>query len=456
VELDAEALWQTAVTVLRTVAAAAPNDFRIAGLALAAQAGSTVPVDAHGAPLAPMITWLDRRADELVSAWQADGTAQHIRQRSGWHPHSGLAIASIAWHVREVPDVTGRTHRFLDAQDYLLLRLTGRAVTDRSAGGVTALIDHATGAWDAGLCELAGIRPAHLPELALAGTAVGPLLPEVRRDTGLPEDTTVVVGGHDQSCAALGMGVTAAGEVMLAAGTAWVITALTDAVTVAQIPAQMDLNFHVVPQMHTVSRLLGGFGATVEWWLNVVWGAEDGATRLSRAERFAALDRTLLASQAGAHDLIFLPLGGSAQVATEKGRGGFVGLRLDHTRADMARAILEGVAFEVRWALDTLAEAGLAAGRMWLSGGAARSPVWPALLAGVTGTPLLVAEEAGWPARGAALLAATGVGRASTVDEASALWRKTLRRIEPDVEAGHVYEKCYRDYRETVNLLCTS
>lgn len=453
VELDAEALWQAAVTVLRTVAAATPQDVHIAGLALAAQAGSTVPVDSHGKPLAPMITWLDRRADGLVAAWQADGTAEHIRRRSGWHPHSGLALASIAWLVRNMPDIASRAHRFLDAQDYLLLRLAGRAVTDRSAGGVTALVDHATGAWSEELCDLAGIRPAHLPELAPAGSVIGNLLPEVMRATRLPADMRVVVGGHDQSCAALGMGVAAAGEVMLAAGTAWVITALTDALTVAQIPEQMDLNFHVAPAMRTVSRLLGGFGATVEWWLNVVWGSEGETPAMSRADRYAALDRTLLASRPGAHDLLFLPLGGSPQVAPGKGLGGFVGLRLDHTRDDMARAILEGVAFEVRWALDALAAAGLAAARMWLSGGAAQSPVWPTLLADVTGTPLLVAEEAGWPARGAALLAAAGVGLAGRMGRASVLWRESLRRIEPDLSLAILYDDRYRTYREMVDRL---
>jgi sugar (pentulose or hexulose) kinase len=453
VELDAEALWQAAVTVLRTIAAATPKDIHIAGLALAAQAGSTVPVDSHGKPLAAMITWLDRRADELVSIWQADGMAEDIRRRSGWHPHAGLSIASIAWLVHNAPNVAARAHRFLDAQDYLLLRLTGRAVTDRSAGGVTALVDQATGAWSEELCDLAGIRLAHLPELTLAGTAAGPLLPEVRQATGLPADTRVVVGGHDQSCAALGMGVAAAGEVMLAAGTAWVITALTDAVAVAQIPEQMDLNFHVAPAMRTVSRLLGGFGATVEWWLNVVWGSEGETPEMSRAARYAALDRTLRASQPGAHDLLFLPLGGSPQVAPRQGLGGFVGLRLDHTRADMARAILEGVAFEVRWALDALAEAGLGAERMWLSGGAARSPVWPAILADVTGRPLLVAAAAGWPARGAALLAAAGVGLGGRMGRAAVLWRESLRRIEPDLGLAILYDDRYRRYRDMVDRL---
>ena len=454
VELDGEEMWRALIAVLRAAAAAAGATTRIASLALAAQAGSMVPVGADGQAVAPMITWLDQRAEPLVAGWRADGSAARIRQISGWRPQAGLPLACLAWLTRNDRTVAERTARYLGAHDYLVQRLTGQCVTDLSAGAETLLLDHTTGAWSEELCELAGIRVDQLPALASAGAIAGGLLPEVQVATGLRAGTVVVVGGHDQCCAALGMGVTAPGQVMLAAGTAWVITALTNTLTVDRVPEQMDLNFHVAPNVRTVSQLLGGFGATVEWWLDVAWSPATGAHgSAARAELYAALDRALLGSQAGAHDLLFLPPGCGTQGNGGTAGGGFSGLRLDHGRADMARAILEGVAFAVRAALDALAQAGLPADRMWMSGGAARSPVWPGILASVTGVPLLLAVDANWPARGAGLLAAVGSGRIETLEEASSRWRAPLDQVEPDGDLRRLYGRRYRAYRELASIL---
>ena len=96
-------MWQALLEVLAEVAGCTAGQ-RIAGLALAAQAGSIIPTDADGNPVYPMITWLDRRTDALVAAWQHDGTADRIRQFSGWHPFPGLPLPIIAWLAR-----SGRT-----------------------------------------------------------------------------------------------------------------------------------------------------------------------------------------------------------------------------------------------------------------------------------------------------------------------------------------------------------
>lgn len=427
-ELDMAAAWRALVAVLRAAAAATATQVRIGAVALAAQAGSFVPVDAAGEPLAPMIAWLDLRAAPLAAAWQTDGTAARIRALSGWHPYPGLPIATIAWLTRHAPQVAARARRYLGAHEFLVQRLTGHCITDYSEAAEMVLLDQRTGAWSPELCALAGIRPDQLAEIAPAGTVVGTLLPEVAAATGLPADMQVIVGGHDQCCAALGMGVATPGELMLAAGTAWVLTALTPRMTVAQIPPGMDLNHHVLPEMFTVSQLLGGFGATVEWWLDMVLPAAD------RATRFAALDAWLAASPPGAHGLRFLP-------ATGPGAGDFLGLRLDHTHADLARALAEGVAFALRRALDALTAAGLPTQQMWMSGGATHSPTWPTILADVTGVPVAVARGNDWPARGAALLAGAGSGLLGDLATAMQHWRPPLAHLLPDATGHAAYQQ---------------
>ncbi len=190
--------------------------------------------------------------------------------------------------------------------------------------------------------------------------------------------------------------------------------------------------------MYTASQLLGGFGAVVDWWLTVLYP--------DRAERYAALDAAL--QSPGSDDLYFLPLGGSVQAGSAP--GGFLGLRLNHTREAMVAALCQGIGFEVRWALDALAAAHLPAQRLWMSGGATHSPHWPALLAAVTGIPVQVAHGANWPARGAALLAGSGAGLLDDLPAALARWRQPLATVEPDARAAAHYAARYAGYQAAV------
>lgn len=443
-EQDADALWQTLLDLLRQAATAANSRGRIVALALATQAGSVAPVDAVGAPLAPLITWLDTRAQPIVDGWIRDRNAARIRKISGWHPHPGLPIATIAWMTRNTQHLLRNAHHLLDVHGYLLRRLTGQAITDFSGAAEMLLLDRATASWSDELCALAGVRCEQLPTPAPAGTLAAPLLPEIVAATGLPADASIVVGGQDQCCAALGMGVTAPGQLMLAAGTAWVLTALTPDLPVEQVPDLTELNFHITPGLHTVSQLLGGFGAVNEWWMRMLWP--------DAVDRYAVWEATLAEGAAGAHGLRFAPMGGSAQLGG--GRGGFIGLRLDHTRSDTVRALCEGIAFEVRWALDTLTAAQMPVQSIFMSGGATLSAQWPRLIADVTGAPVYSPQPANWPARGAAILAGVGAGVLDAdLTTVSEQWRTSMTETSPVQHAHVLYNDVYADYRSVVAML---
>lgn len=437
-EQDAGELWRALLTVLRETATAARAQGRVAALALAAQAGSVVPVAADGAPTAPLITWLDTRAAAIVAGWTHTGGAERIRQISGWHPHPGLPLATLTWLAQHSPDLVQAAAHIVDVHGYLLQRLTGQPLTDFSEAAEMLLLDRATATWSEELCALAGVQRRQLPDLLPAGAVAASLLPEVVQATGLPATTLVVVGGHDQCCATLGMGVTAPGQLMLASGTAWVLTALTPDLPVAQIPPGMELNHHILPGLHTVSQLLGGFGAVIGWWLSLLWPDVE--------DRYAALAAALAAAPPGARGLRFLPIGGSAQLG--RGRGGFLGVRLDHSRADMARALCEGIACEVRWALDMLAASNLTATCMWMAGGATQSAFWPQLIANVTGVPVYVAPRANWQARGAAILAGVGAGLLGDDPVVAARhWQIPLIEVSPNGGLEPLYTAAYADYR---------
>ncbi|BAM00967.1 MULTISPECIES: xylulokinase [Caldilinea] len=449
VEQDAEELWQAFCTALRAVALGAAEQGDIAALALAAQAGSVTAVDAAGEPLMPFITWLDHRAQPIVERWVREGRAAHIRRLSGWPPHAGLPLATLAWLVQQAPEVATRAVRFLDVHSYVLQRLTGHPVTDFSGAAEMLLLERASATWSEELCALAGVRPDQLPDPAQAGTGVGRLAPEAARATGLPADLLVVVGGQDQCCAALGMGVTEVGRPMLATGTAWVLTILTPDLAVEQLPASAALNFHVLPGLHTLSQLLGGFGAVMTWWMQMLWP--------EATDRFARWEAALESTSPGAHGLRFAPMNGSAQLGA--GRGGFVGLRLDHTHAEMVRALCEGMGYEVRWALEILGAAvprneSNVVAPLLVSGGATRSRALMRLLADLTGHPVHGAPDINWPARGAAILAGVRAGLLGSDPGAAArAWRRPMTEIAPDASFRAEYLESYADYRAIVSAL---
>lgn len=438
-EQDAEEVWQALAQTLAEIAQRA-GGAEIIALALAAQAGSIIPCDAQGNPVYPMITFLDQRSRDIVAAWESEGALEHMRALSGWRPFPGLPLPSIVWLRQHRPDVHAAARRWLGPADFCIHRLSGRFATDFSAAAEMVLVDVREQIWNRELCDLAGIEAGWQAELGWAGRKVGEISAAAARLTGLAAGTPVIAGGHDQCCACLGMGMLDPGGVMLSTGTAWVLTAISAAPDLDAIPHPMNLNFHAAPDRWTASQYLGGFGATVEWWLEQSFQSPDPDQPLARGALFRLFDAALSASPPGSRGLCFLPLEGAAG-------GVFAGLSLAHTRGDMGRAILEGVAFEVRAAVEGLRATGMPVEELWIAGGAAKSPVWPQILADVSGVRIVLADYPSWAALGAAALAGWGAGSFPSLAAAVARLRPPTRHLEPNPAHVNLYHSAFAHYR---------
>lgn len=448
VEQDPEDLWEAVIATLRAIMAAVKPTVRPIALSLAAQSGSLIPARSDGTPLYPAIIWMDGRTEDLVKQWRAEGIEPKVRRISGWQLHPGLCLPTIAWLRQFRPDIFAAAGRFFSVNDFIIYQLTGQFCMNPSNGGGMQLVEVATGVWSDELCALAGIRPGQLSPIRPSGAVIGPLTAEASRLTGLPGETLVINGGHDQGCTALGMGVASPGKMLLACGTSWVVTGVVETPDVDKVPGGMDMNFHPAPQRWTVSQSLGGLGASLEWWLNQGWRGLSSQPATSRPEVYAALESELAQTTPGSDGLCFLPVAGGHQEPAGIQRGGFVGLRLGHSRADMARAIMEGAAFELRWALHRLRQAGMPIEQLWMVGGAARSSTWPAIVADVTGLPLLLTPYNRWPALGAALLAGWGAGLFESLEAGQARFEKTVQPLGPDEIRQPFYEACFARYQQ--------
>lgn len=440
-EQDPAELWAAVQNVLREVAAHAGSEVRVAAVSLASQCGSLLPARADGTPLSPIITWIDTRAAGIVARWQRDGAAETIRRVSGWHPQPGLGLSIATWLRENQPEVADAAEHYFSANDFILHCLSGQKITDLSCANELLLMDVTSGQWSAELCALAGISPEQLPPPDWSGAAIGPITAAVSLATGLPPDTLVVNSGHDHCCEALALGITEPGKLLLTCGTAWVITGVAASPSLEALPAAMDLNFHVVRNRWTVSQYLGALGPPVEWWLTHGLQSPDAASPLPRTELYAAFDRLVGESQPGSNGLLFVPPSAAGRSA-----GGFCGLRLDHTRADMSRAVLEGAAYELRSALETLRESGQPVAHLWLLGGATRSPHWPQILADVSGVPLTTTRYAHWAALGAAILAGAGAGLLAA-ESAHAQLTPPTHTIEPNPALAEMYAENFERYR---------
>ena len=438
VEQDPEEIWQAVLIALRGVMSQVDN-VQVVALCMAAQSGSLLPADERGEPVYPLITWMDGRTEGLVARWKSAGIERSVKPLSGWSLYPGLCLPTIAWFRKNDPQTFALARRYFSVNDFIAYRLTGEMISNPSNGGGMQLVDIHSAQWSEELCELAGISLEQLSHIQPAGSIIGAIKPEICAETDISTEALLVNGGHDQGITALGLGIIDPGKLLLACGTAWVFTGVTDSPDMDRIPAQLDLNFHIPPHRWTISQSLGGLGASLEWWLGQAWTGD-------RHEKFAALDHELMQTQPDQQSF-FIPLtGGHDDPATTR-PGGFVGLQLAHTRADMARAIMESAGFELRWALSALRQAQMPIERLWMVGGAANSPHWPEILANITGIPIQLPGYDNWPALGAALLAGLGAGLFDSIETGLMYFKKTARNIEPDEQLMALYSRNFKVYQ---------
>jgi len=451
VEQDPEQLWRGVVEAAGQAARQIGPGDRIVAMAQSSQGGTTIPVDADWRPLGNAITWMDQRADEQVRAVEASIGAEAVRRTTGFALMPGLPLQHIAWLRVNCPDLFDAASHFLFVNDFIGQRLTGRLCMNPSDASITQLMGLQDCQWDRRLTDVAGIAPDQLSPIRPSGEVIGPLTASAAKAIGLDGDVLVVNGAHDQYCAAVGTGVTEPGKVLLSCGTAWVILAVPPDLETG-LSSGMAVSRHAVQGRWGALRSLRGVGSSLEWLIDNVWGGLDAGP--SRHELYAAVDEAAARSVAGAGGLLFVPISGGHTDAGAD-RGGFVGLTLAHGRADMARAVMEGIAFELRWALDEVRRGGLTAAELKMVGGAAASPVWPGIVAGVTGAAVAVSTVTEAACKGAAILAGVGAGLFADADSGYAAFRDAEDRLEGDQAERDEYDRQFDRYRRAYEMMTT-
>jgi len=453
-EQDAERVWQLAWEALLEAVHGARQDPPVA-LALSVQGEAVIPVDGEGRALRPAILGMDTRTG-AENEWLAGRFgAEDLFQRTGMPLHTINTLPKLLWLQRHEPEVWASAHQFLLYEDYMLRRLGGRATIGHCLASRTQMYDLSAGNWARDLLDECQIDVGRLAPLApAAGGVVGMMRADLARALGLEDEVLLVSGGHDQACAAVGSGVVEAGRAMVSTGTAEVVEvatatpALSDALRLGNISVYR----HVVPGLYLAMTLNHSGGLLLRWFRDTLcrwereWAGETGQD---------AYDVILGDAPEGPTGLLVLPhfAGSGTPWLDTSSKGAILGLTFATTHGEIAKALLEGLCFELRANLDLLREAGVAIDELYAVGGGARSPLWLQLKADICRVPLRVPRVTDAACLGAALLAGVGAGIYADLKTAVAQTVRLDRRIEPQVESVTAYEARYQLHRQVYPAL---
>jgi xylulokinase len=400
--------WQTAIfgCTRRLLAESGLNPAEIAAVSFSGHMQGALLVDAAGTPLRPAIIWADQRAQPQAEFMAHTCGADEIYQLPGNRVSPAYTAAKLLWLKTNQPDLFSQTHKVLQAKDYAAFLLSGVIATDYSDASLTQLLDLNQKIWAADLLDRLGLPLEILPDLYPAAAVIGGVTAAAAAATGLKPGTPVVIGGGDGACATVGSGAVEPGDVYTCVGSsAWVALTTTQPVF---DPHQRTFNFiHLDPNYCCPIGTMQAAGGAFDW-----------LERLFRPEGqpepdFAALNEAIAPIPPGATGLMFLPylLGERSPYWNPQARGAFIGLAMPNSRGEMARAVMEGVAFNLRIILESLRGQGVAVESMRLIGGGGKSAVWRQILADIYDLPILrVNLPAAATALGAAIAGGVGVG----------------------------------------------
>jgi sugar (pentulose or hexulose) kinase len=388
------------------------------------------PVGEDGTPIGRCLMTPDTRGDDVAAETAARRSAEDWFRLAGLVPRRMDPVNRALWWRRTDPGVAARARWFMNWHEYYALLLSGRPVVDWSDAGTWAVYDVASAGWSAERIAETGIDARWLPEVQANATPIGPILPAMAAEFGLPATTLIVTGAYDNFAASVGSAAVDPGIVSLTCGTwhsynvpiaaGWPVDLVHDGMNVYPHPGPTGFAIMVTNPngMSVVDWARGILNMSIP-------ALEEGLAGVGPGPGYVFADAA------------FTPL---PHVTAGPGFGGtFHGVTLAATPLDVVRALLEAIACEFANSLELLRHHGIAPELIRATGGGSKNAWWLQLMADVTGLPIEVVAEGEPGSLGAAILAGVGAGVYPSVSSAVAQLVEVGRRCEPDVARGRLY-----------------
>ncbi len=451
-ELDPVEVWAIIKDLIRQAAAQAGAS-AIRGVSVSSMGEAVVPITAEMQVLGPSLLNFDQRGEEYLADLAAKISDQHLYQINGNTLGNHYSLTKLLWIQHHQPEIYARTRYFLHWSGYLSCMLGAEPAVDYSLANRTLLFDLDRAAWSDELLALAGLDAAKLPQPVPSGTVIGSVSESMARELGLPAGIPIAAAAHDQNANALGCGVIHEGQAVYGMGTYTCITPVFRRRIDPQIMLERGLNteHHAAPGQF-VSFIYNQGGALLKWYRDTFAAAEKQAAAASGQDIYAALISEIPAGPSGVLVLPhFIPTGPPEFISNSSGV--MAGLKLETTRGEILKGMLEGSIYYLKESVDTLPSAGIRIDDFRAVGGGSKSDAWVQLSADIFGTTFVRPRVTEAGTLGAAILAGVGAGVFQSVEEGVRAMVSLDRTFEPDPARHRAYAGRYAQYRKLWPLM---
>ena len=439
-EIDIDSIWQAVKHVLSQVAQETKKTGDDLKALCVSSFGETCAVlDEHDKSVIPSFLYTDSRGVDEVNELSDKMGSRQVFQISGHKPGYMYTLPKLMWAQKNMPGKLDTAKKILPINSTVIYFLTGEKVTDPSLASRTMMLDIREKKWHTGLLEQAGIDESKMPKVVDIGTVVGTVSKTIADELNLSEDLKIVVGAQDQIVAALGSGALHDGQTVNGSGSVECITPLFSKIPDSDV--FYDANYCVVPMLPGlyVTYAFVFSGGTLLEWLR----SKMNADTLSPDE----FDEIHVQQPTG---ILALPhfSGAATPYMNNKAKGAIIGLTLEHTAADVYRALQEGLCYESLLNIDYLRQSGIAVDSLKITGGGARSPVWNQMKADVLGVSCktILNKEAG--ATGSAMLTGVALGVYADLHEAASVLVTEGQTFESRSDMNLKYEEQFEKYKK--------
>jgi xylulokinase len=455
-----KALCVTTKSVLKKTGVDPQN---IVGITFSSLAQNLIPVSREGEPLYRGITWLDGRAADImrkklwtqprVQGYNIFKLLKFLKITGGSPGQTGKdQVGKLLWLQENEPQIFKNSYKFIDTKDFIIYHLTGNFITSVDVAVLWWFLDtrNNRNQWHPELCRMGNITPGQLSEVRQSADQVGTLTARAAAETGLLAGTPVFNGASDVAATAVGAGSIDDGEMYIHIGTSsWVAGHFTR--RRIDIPHYTGCIGSAYPQKYYLGIAhQETAGACLEWLKNNILYHEQQLMAESQInEIFQLFDQLAAKVAPGAEGVMFTPwmFGERSPLDDDYVRAGLFNLSLNHQREHLLRAMLEGIAFNNRWAMETLENLYTPVRALNIIGGGAKSDIWCQIIADITDRQInQISDPQQAGAKGMALLASMTLGYIKSFQEIKE-YIKIKNKFVPNPENRALYDRLYQEYK---------
>jgi xylulokinase len=457
-EMDPANFWRAVCKTSREVTRDLVHD-PVQAVCLSSHGETFIPVSAHGEEIGPAILNIDNRAAREANWCENAIGARRIFEITGLVVHPMYPIPKILWLREHHPEIYSKAARFLGVTDFIHVKLGLPAYIGYSLASRFLAFDVIGDCWSEEILKAVGLTDDQLPLPVPAGAIAGTLNSEAAKALGVGVGTPVVVGGHDQACGALGVGVTKAGRVSDSMGTYECLVAASDVPSLgeAAFSARLNSYCHVGPGKFLTLAYFPS-GIMVQWFRDLIYGhgtqSKDSKIEANEPDEYSQMEAECTSTPT---DLCITPhlIGTCNPDFDPRARATIFGLSSGTSRSQIYQGILEGIACELAQVAELLAKTNGEFKDLYVTGGGTRSPLGLKLRAALSGCRVHVMQCDEAVCQGAAILAGVAAGVYTRI--ADAVDRVIVEKevVEPDARLAASYAGQFKQYRRLCAALKT-